>query len=93
MIARTQRHIDRQRANNLPQPAVSYKIRPRRTTGICLRMVVPSNDLCERSFVRWRHHPKTDAPRAWAASTVRVLTISRLLQLSANVFQINNIVH
>ena len=56
-------------------------------------MVAPCNDLCERSFVRWRHHPKADATRALAASTVRVLTMLRLLQLSVDVFQINNIVH
>ena len=81
----TETHLDRQRANDLPQPVVWCKIRRKSMRGICCRMVAPSNDLCERL----RHHPKTDAARALAASTVRFLTISRRLRLFVNVFQIN----
>ena len=32
------------------KPAVWYKIRPKSTRGICLRMDAPSNDLCDRSL-------------------------------------------
>ena len=56
-------------------------------------MVAPSNDIYDISFVRSHHHAKTDAARALAASTVRVLYISRMIQLYVNVFQINSIVY
>ena len=55
-------------------------------------MVAPSNGLYEISFVRSPHHTKIDAARALAASTLRYLYISRMIQLYVNVFQINSIV-